>query len=96
MKKEHKISITLALSVIRKSKKSLSDLKDSVGPVSSTQQTLKKVEDFLEGLEKKEAKRLPKKRILFFSLVLLPPIKDLLLEFWVRAIEVIANFLWRN
>lgn len=92
MKKEHKISITLALSVMRKSKKSLSDLKDSVGPVSPAQHTLKKIESFLEKFEK-EVERLPKKKMLFFSFVLLAPTKELLLELWVKAVEVITGLL---
>lgn len=89
------LRISIILKVILKSKKNLSEIKSSVGPVSSTRKTLEKLESFLEEIEQ-EVERLPRKRISFTSLALLAPVVRLLQELWVKAIEVIGVLLGRN
>lgn len=95
MEKEREISVTFALRVMFKSRKKLSDLKGSAGPVSTAQEPLTKIEVFIEELGK-EVRRSLKGKTLFFLFVLLEPIKEFLRDLWVRAIAVIENLLGRN
>ncbi|HKZ43278.1 MAG TPA: hypothetical protein VJ044_20135 [Candidatus Hodarchaeales archaeon] len=91
--KEFKIEVVVR--VLQESKKHLSDLRSSVGPVTS--ESLDKVEAFLTDLEK-EVVSAPKESLirrhdLIFALGLLMALDRLLRELVPEAIKVVEHLL---
>jgi hypothetical protein len=92
--KELKIKVVFTL--IQESHKHLSDLRSSVGPVTS--ESLDKVQAFLTDLEKEVASVLPKKRLmrlsgLILALGFLLTLDRLLPELVSEAIKVVMQHL---
>ena len=83
------------LNVLKEAKKQMAELHDAVDPVSSTGESLRRVEKFLNEIEKEVVRVLPAQREktfkekLFSSLTLLVPVVTLLKELLATAKHVI-------
>ena len=93
------LNIKIVLETIVESKKQITAISDSVGPVSSTRETLIKVDAFIKEMEKEvvqslpEEKRVSKYKHLFVFVPLLMPTVRLLKELLAEAKQVIEQFL---
>jgi|GEM_PF-4594687 len=93
------LNIKIVFETIEESKKQITAISDSVGPVSSTRETLIKVEAFIKEMEMEvvqslpEEKRKPKCKHLFIFVPLLMPTVRLLTELLAEVKQVIEQFL---
>ncbi len=99
MSRKEQLEIKIVLEKIEESKKQIAVLSDSVGPVSSTRETLIRVDVFIKEMEKEvvqslpEEKRLSRFKRLFNFVPLLMPTVKLLTELLAAAKQVIEQFL---
>jgi hypothetical protein len=87
------LKIDIAVRLIKKSKKDLSKIHNSVGPDSSTSKSLKKAMFFLEDLEKEIVPQVKtsKSKILLVVIASLVPIVKLLKELLAEASKVLEQ-----
>lgn len=96
---QRELEIKIFLETIEESKKQIAVLSDSVGLVSSTRETLIKIDFFIKEMEKEVVQLLPEeKRVsnfkhLFVFVPLLMPTVKLLKELLAEAKQVIEQFL---
>ena len=93
------LSLKVVLEKVEESKKLVTALSESVGPVSSTQESLMKVEIYIKEMEKEVVQSLPEekresryKHLFVFAPLLMPTVK-LLTELLAEAKQVIEQFL---
>lgn len=97
--KKRELKIKVVLETIEESKKQVAAISDSVGPVSSTRETLIKVDAFIQEMEKEvvqslsEEKRVPKYKHFFIFTSLLMPFARLLTDLLAEARQIIEHFL---
>jgi len=93
------LNVTVVLETVKESKKLVTAISESVGPVSSTIETLTKVDVFLKEMEKEivqslpEEKRASRYKRFFVIAPLLMPAAKLLIELLAEAKKVIEQFL---
>jgi len=96
---QRELEIKIVLETIEESKKQIAVLSDSVDPVSSTRETLIKIDIFIKEMEKEvvqqlpEVKRLSSFKHLFVFVPMLMPTVKLLKELLAEAEQVIEQFL---
>ncbi|KAB0670097.1 hypothetical protein F6V30_08000 [Oryzomonas sagensis] len=93
------LKVEVVLETVEESKKLVTAISGSVGPVSSTRETLAKVDVFIREMEKEVVQSLPEeqkaskyKRLFVFAPLLMPSVK-LLTELLAEAKQVIEHFL---
>ncbi|KAF0221146.1 MAG: hypothetical protein FD174_644 [Geobacteraceae bacterium] len=93
------LKVKIVLETIKEAKQLVTVISDSVGPVSSTRDSMMEVEVFLMEMEKEvvqslpEEKRVSKVKHLFILVPLLMPTVRLLKELLAEAKQVIEQFL---
>lgn len=93
------LNVSVVLETVEESKKLVTAISESVGPVSSTRETLTRIDVFIKEMEKEVVQSLPEekrasryKRLFVFAPLLMPSVK-LLTELLAEAKQVIEQFL---
>ncbi len=87
------LKVEIAIKLINRSKKDLSEIRNSVGPDSSTNKSLEKAESFLDDLGKENVHQVgtSKSRFLLVFIALLTPLVKLLKELLAEAGKIVEQ-----